>query len=299
MKHRSGPPIRTARMLPGDAYVLGEGASWDSEAGIVRWVDIDCGRVYESEFRMDAISPRLVFECGPTVGASAPVVGGGLLVAGARDLLRVAPSGQVVCKYEVIPPEVQSRLNDGTTDPQGRYLVGTLSLDDRTGEERLVRLENDGRVRVLDDDLKLSNGLAFSPDGRLFYSIDTLDRVIWVRDYQPEGEYIGSRREAFRLEAGMPDGLACDEDGTLWIAMWGAGQVHRYTPNGELIEIVKVGTPLTTSVAFVGPKRDALLITTASVAQSGTDLGAKAGRLAIANVDAIGLPETPWSPPAG
>ena len=77
------------------------------------------------------------------------------------------------------------RLNDGSTDPAGRFLVGTLSLGEPSDEEILVRLEPNGHLTVLDNDLTLSNGLAWSTDGMKMYSVDTNRQTIYVRDYDP------------------------------------------------------------------------------------------------------------------
>ena len=97
---------------------------------------------------------------------------------------------------------------------------------------------------------------------------------------------VGRRREFLRLD-GSPDGMCADEQGNLWIAIWGAGQVRCYSPAGEQRAVVDVPAPNTTSVAFVGPTLETLLITTASEQLSATQLARypNSGRLFIAHVE--------------
>ena len=119
-------------------------------------------------------------------------------------------------------------------------------------------------MTVIDDDLTLSNGLAWSPDGSVLYSVDTTPGIVYARPYNAVSGAWGERAVALRIaNGGSPDGLCIDAAGNLWIAIWGAGQVRCYTPGGELVAAVEVPAPHVTSVAFVGPELDTLLITSA------------------------------------
>jgi sugar lactone lactonase YvrE len=190
-----------------------------------------------------------------------------------------------------------SRLNDGACDPAGAFLVGSMALDDRTGGESLVRVERDGSLTVLDDDLTLSNGLAWSPDGGLLYSIDTVPGVVWVRPYAAGTGAVGPRTAFLRFSDTSPDGMCVDAEGAAWIACWGAGEVRRFSPAGELIGVVEVAAPQVTSVAFAGPGLDRLVITTASAYLSPQRLARHpdSGRLFLADVGAVGRAPTPWA----
>ncbi len=99
----------------------------------------------------------------------------------------------------------------------------------------LVQVGSEG-TRVLDDDLGLSNGLAFSPDDSTLYSVDSVPGRVWRRDYDQVTGSTGERRLLLDLPDCTPDGLTVDADGQLWLAIWGRGEVRRYTPDGALLD---------------------------------------------------------------
>jgi sugar lactone lactonase YvrE len=276
--------------------ILGEGPVWDGDRSRVLWVDIQAGAVHTGTLSGRRVRHDSVLRFPGTVGAVVSSLDGEWLVAGSRRLYTVAPGGSVREGARILAVETPSRLNDGVCDPAGRFLIGSLSLDDREHEEVLVRIDDDGIV-VLDADLGMSNGLAFAPGGAQLYSVDTIPAVVWVRDYDAATGAVGRRRALLQLGDGKPDGLCVDSDGNLWIAMWGAGQVRCYSPAGEQLAVVEVAAPNTTSVAFVGPGLDTLLITTASEQLSSGQLATfpNSGRLFIADVGISGLPVTPWA----
>jgi sugar lactone lactonase YvrE len=280
-----------------ESYRLAEGPVWDAAAGRIIWVDINAGLVLEGTLTDGVLaeSARHVFD--GMVGAAVPAADGSLLVAAQDRLVILTHDGSRQDGPRVVEPGVQSRTNDGGTDPSGRFLIGTLALDDRFGAERLLRIEHDGEVTVIDDDLALSNGLAWSPDGSRLYSVDTRRNVIWERDYPPGREAPGARRRYLTVEPGHPDGVCMDTDGNLWVAIWGGGEVRCYAPGGEILANVRVPAPHTSSVAFVGEFLDTLLITTARTGLSPEQLEEfpDSGRLFMAHTEATGLPTVPWA----
>lgn len=284
---------QAAALASTESFTLGEGPLWDAPRERLLWVDIDAGRVHEGRLDGDRVVVTGSHHRDRTVGAVVCSAAGDLLVAGAQTLLTTPET-------RIVPAGARRRLNDGACDPAGAFLIGTLALGDGpTGGETLVRMERDGSLTVLDDDLHLSNGLCWSPDGTLLYSVDSVPRVVWVRSYDAATGATGPRREWLRITDGNPDGLCADADGHLWIAVWGAGEVRRYTPDARPAGVVTVPAPHTTSVAFVGAGLDRLLITTATTGLSPERLAAypMSGRLFLADVGVTGLPVTPWAGP--
>jgi sugar lactone lactonase YvrE len=276
----------TAQVATADGYFLGEGPVWDAARQRLLWVDVMAGDVHEGRLG-DHIEPVRSWHFEHSVGAVAVAADGGLLVAERETLTRIHTDGRREHAARVLPEGAPGRLNDGAVDPDGRFLVGSLG----NGREVLVRFE-DGGCTTIDDDLTLSNGLAWSPSGDRFYSVDTLSRNVYVRDYPA-----GARSVLCTVTDGYPDGLCVDAAGNLWLAVWGGGRVECRAPDGDLLAVVEVAAPHTSSVAFAGPGLDVLVITTATQDLSPTDLARfpLSGRLFTAQVG-TGLLPPYWNP---
>jgi sugar lactone lactonase YvrE len=288
----------TARPAPDHAFRLAEGPVWDAERGRVLWVDIDAGRVFEGTLRDGQVHTDVRHDFAGTVGAVVSATDGRLLVAGQTSLVMLERDGTRRAARRLLPAGATSRLNDGGCDPAGRFLVGSLSLDHRSPRNRevLYRWEFDGSVTELDADLALSNGLAWSPGGTEFYSVDTIPGTVWVRPYEPDSGRVGHREVLLHIDD-SPDGLCVDRDGNLWVAVWGAGQVRCYSPGATQLATVRLAAPHPTSVAFAGPGLATLVITTASVQLSAAQLRQfpDSGRLFAVDVGTGGLPSPSWA----
>ena len=282
-------------------HVLAESPIWDSARERLLWVDIPRGQVLAGVLDGGgAIEIVERVDVGSTVGAVAPAADGGWLVAGSEALLVRRPGEAPRPWLALIESGGTRRLNDGKPDPAGRYVVGTLSLDGPSVTEQLFTVEPSGRVRQVDDDLTLSNGLAWNADGDRFFSVDSNTRSVYVRPYDARSGEWGERKLFVRPDCdGVPDGMCIDADDHLWIAFWGAGEVRRYTRDGTLDEVLEVPAPHVSSVAFAGPALDTLVITTSTEGLSPDDLARwpDSGRLLTARPGVGGLPQAPWSGP--
>jgi len=276
---------------------LGEGPVWDAARQRLLWVDIHSGTVQvgrlRSGGRIDLID-RVAFD--QPVGAVAVSEAGMWVVAGSHRVF-AHPSERAPFGVRVIPEHQRRRTNDGKPDPAGRFVVGTLALDGESTSETLVRLDADG-LTELDSDLSLSNGLAWTRDGATMYSIDTLRHNVYVRTYDAASGNTGPRRLFLHTaHDAFPDGMCLDAEEHLWIAMWGRGQVHRYTPAGQLDRVIDVPAPHVSSVAFAGPDLDTLIITTATQDLTTDQLRAfpLSGHLFTAAPGVRGLPVPFWN----
>ncbi|MER7687156.1 SMP-30/gluconolactonase/LRE family protein [Streptomyces sp. NPDC097610] len=288
----------TASVALDEQYVLGEGPYWDRHRGVLLWVDIKRGTVMVGRLtERDSIEvvERVQFE--GTIGAVATSEDNDWIVAGEREVFRRTSSGKVLPGVSVIPAEMKSRLNDGKPDPAGRYLVGSLALGDAENRERLVAVDSRASVRVIDQDLSLSNGLAWSPDGSMLYNVDSYRRRVYARPYDVATGATGPRSLLIESDTGYPDGMCSDAQGHLWIAMWGLGEVRRYSPDGLLETTVRVPAPHVSSVAFAGPDLETLVITTATSELSDDQLRRwpLSGRLFTARPGVRGLRQSSWA----
>lgn len=239
---------------------LGEGPTWDARSGRLLWIDILRARIHT----YDPVSGRRTVRTTPQhVGAVKPRAGGGL-VLNLRDgvgLLDADDSFRWL-HHEPVPGR---RANDAAVAPDGSLWAGTMRYDEAPGGGSLSRFTGDGSVELVLDDVAVSNGTGWSPDGGLMYYIDSPTRRIDVFDHA-DGR-VGDRRPFVEIEdgAGFPDGLTVDADGCVWVALWDGSAVRRYTPTGELDRVVELPVPRVTACAFAGPDLADLYITTARV----------------------------------
>jgi sugar lactone lactonase YvrE len=155
------------------------------------------------------------------------------------------------------------RITDGASAPAGRFTCVTMAYDPRPGAGTLYRLDPDGAVIVVLSDVTISNGLGFAPDGSHAYYVDTPTRRIDRFDYDTANGLTG-RRPFVELPEGVgfPDGVAVDEQGGVWVALYDGGAVRRYTAHGELDAVVEVGAQKVTACTFGGADLADLFITT-------------------------------------
>jgi sugar lactone lactonase YvrE len=267
-------------------FSLAEGIIYDDRAATVRWIDIDGGDVVH-----DLAAPQTV-HVDRTVGAVALAEDGGLLVAAHRGLATISPTGEISLGPDLLGDRTKVRLNDGIVDPQGRFLVGTLSLGGPSTSEQLLRISPDGAVELLRSGLRLSNGLGFSPDGQTLYHTDTFARQISSHPYDETSRENWDPNDwtpVLTEFTGNPDGMTVDANGNLWVAEYGAARVQCFSPDGALLDRVDIGTPESTCPGFIGP---GMLAITSGREQARDD---EAGAVYTCAVDARGLPENRWA----
>ena len=278
--------------------ILGEGLRWDAGRSELLRVDIAAGQVVREQVADDgSLAPIRTYQLPGTVGAVAPIEGDrGWVLAAGRGFALLNPGGAFQIIAEVTSEG--SRMNDGAADPQGRFWAGTVA--DRPGAAVLCRLERDGRIDAMLDGLTTSNGIGWSPDGRTMYLADSGPRVIHAFDFDGDAGTISPGRVLVKVpeEIGTPDGLTVDAEGDLWVAIWGGGRVHRYSPAGELRQVLAVPAVETTSCAFAGPDLHRLYVTTATEDWTDDERRAdpKAGLVYRFETDATGRPADPFRP---
>jgi sugar lactone lactonase YvrE len=282
------------------ATVLGEGVRWDARHDELLWVDIVQGRLFRERVDPDGGLQRVRrYDVGAPLGAVAPVDGDdGYLLAAGRGFARLAPDGAVDWLAEPAPGG--TRMNDAACDPAGRLWAGTLADDHHEGGGALFRLDVDGSVRRVLDGLTIANGLGWSPDGATLYLNDSGPGVVLAFDFDVDRGTLSGRRELVRLggDQGSPDGLTMDDDGYLWVALYGAGRVHRYDPQGGLDAVVQLPVPQSTCCWFGGPDLTRLFVTTATEGYTDDQRAAQplAGRIFSVPTRVRGTPAAAFRP---
>ncbi|MBQ6640525.1 MAG: SMP-30/gluconolactonase/LRE family protein [Saccharopolyspora sp.] len=263
----------------------GEGPVWHPAWRGLRWVDMLAGDVLT--LRRDGSVQRA--HVGSVVAALRPRRSGGAVLALERGFALADDSLTAVVPMEDLWSDTGVRMNDGGCDPQGRFYCGSMAYDEATGRGRLYRLDTSRNVTVVLSGVTISNGLAWSPDGRTAYYVDTPTQRIDAIEHTA-GDF-SRRRTLTHIDPalGAPDGLTVDAGGDVWVALWGGGAVHRYSPRGELLDVLNIPVPRVTSCTFGGPSCTDLYVTTSRQA---TDLAAhpESGALFVARGAGRGLP---------
>ena len=263
----------------------GEGPVWSERWGGLRWVDMLAGDVL-SLAADGAIDRRHV---DSVAAALRPRRQGGAVIGVERGFALEDADGTLTHLGDLWADD-QVRMNEGGCDPDGRFYCGSMAYDQRPGGGALYRLDPDFSVRAVLENVTVSNGLEWSPDGSRAYYNDTATNRTDVFDYDGETGLSGRRPFVdLSAEAKLPDGLTVDEEGGVWVALYEGGAVRRYTADGVLDEVIEVPAKKVTACTFGGPNLDELFITTS---REGLEPGEDplAGSLFRAEVDVAGLP---------
>ena len=242
---------------------LGEGALWHPTENKLYWVNIE-GRMLHIYNPVTKENQSLLVK--ERVGTVVPVESGGALVA-LQNGIHFINTQTGALQFIANPlTGTNIRFNDGKCDPSGRFWVGSMHLQFTEGVASLYRMNTDKTVHKMLDDVTVSNGIAWTKDKKTMYYVDSYLRRIDAFDYDDADGAITNRRIVVTIPegGGSPDGIALDEEGNIWAALWGANAVGRFDPRtGKLLQKIEVPAPNVSSCAFGGKNLDTLYITTA------------------------------------
>ena len=298
-----GAPESSSVPIPWSAMagVLTEGPRWHAERAELLWVDILGRTLHRGRPGLDGSLESVdTITLDRHVGAVAPAVGGYVLAAG-TGFLYVDDAGAV---HELAQPAAgrsDVRMNDGACDAQGRFWAGTMAYDESPGAGTLYRLELDGSCTTVLSGLTISNGIGWSPDGATMFLADSGTSRVDAFDFDASSGDISRRRTIVAIqEPGVaPDGLTVDEDGGIWVALWGGGAVRRYRPDGTLLTVVPLPVDRPTSCVFGGPDRSTLFVTTARQGLDDEALSRQPHAGRVFRIEGLGVRGAPCAPYRG
>ncbi len=244
--------------------ILAEGPYWHKPWQSFLWVDIEKGILYRYAWESQKVK---TWTFPHRLTLVIPDQKGSLILALDSKLARFNPDTEALdWLAQVEEDKPLNRFNDGACDAKGRLWAGTMS----------VKMEkNAGALYCMDGTLSpvskispvtISNGLAWSLDGKTLYYIDSPSREIKAYDFEEETGDIKLREVVVKVPEAMgtPDGMCADTDGNLWVGHYGGSGVYAWNPKtGENFDRIEVDAPHVTSCAFGGPDLDNLIITTA------------------------------------
>ncbi|GGF36460.1 SMP-30/gluconolactonase/LRE family protein [Echinicola rosea] len=276
---------------------LGEGIFYDGPTASLFWVDIDGQMVYRYSF---AASQTSNWHLPGKVGTIAPYPPDSLLVSLDKEIGYLNLSdGEYTQLIELETTLHANRFNDGKCDPHGNFWFGSMHLPERLPTGHLYCLDRKGMVRKQLSDITVSNGLTWDQRKNKFYFIDSPTRSIFSFDYHDGATSLHNRQTVIKVpsQMGFPDGMTIDENGLLYIALWGGYGVGIWDPeNGQLVDKIPVDAPLVTSCAFGDKDQKGLYISTARKGL-GQDVLAKyplSGGIFYARCETKGMPAFPY-----
>jgi sugar lactone lactonase YvrE len=283
------------RVVHDERNRLGEGPTWDPASGGLLWVDILGGTVH----RWDASGHGIRLRCTGEVSAAIPRARGGLVLAVGHDLVLRDADGdsRVVATVETEIPA--NRFNDCRCDPAGRVWAGTMSKTRTAGDGSLYRLTSGLELTQVLTGTTISNGIAWSPTGDQMYFVDSTTQRIDLFEFDLDRGELGTRRTFVEIPQadGLPDGLAVDVEGGVWVALFGGACVRRYGVQGRLDCEIKLPVTNPTCPAFGGEDLSTMYITSAQHRLTDAQLRAEplAGCLFELRPGVAGLPGTPFA----
>ena len=269
-------------------FTLVEGPVWVPGRGLI-FSDVHGGGVYclGSDGSVETVFP---YRRG--IGGMALHENDGMVVGGRNIAFKGFAGGDTIVLLDRDPDHGNHGYNDLTTDAAGRIYAGSLGSavfeegEQLPGDLHLIDL--DGSSRVVAEDIVLTNGLGFSPDGGTLYHADSRRQTVYRYAVAGDGN-LGEKQPFARVRQGSPDGLAVSEDGAVWLAVAGGGGVSVFEPDGRLREHVAIPMPMCTSVCFGGDDLRDLYIVTGSVGVEGD----REGSVYRLRIDVPGLPVPP------
>jgi sugar lactone lactonase YvrE len=251
---------------------LGEGITFSSTNNFLYWLDI--GNISKLHKLDLSSNKKKIFELPEIVTATSIRSSDELILATNNGIKLFNTSNK---KFESIlkieNQQLSTRSNDGASDSLGRFWFGTMQNNfDKNGigipiKEnigKLYKIDTNRKISIVEDGLGIPNTFVWSPDNKIFYFTDTLTGTIFSYNFELENGELSDKKNFVKFNRGHPDGSTIDTDGCIWNCRWGGSCVVRFTPNGEVDQIIEMPVQNITNCIFGGKDMKTLFITTAS-----------------------------------
>jgi sugar lactone lactonase YvrE len=273
--------------------ILGEGPLWDTREQKLYWIDSYGAKIFRSDENGAGVE---VWDVPQKIGSLALREEGGAILSLADGFyLFDFSTGKTELMHRVAHKAPTVRINDGKVDQRGRFVSGSIEITEKGADAELYSVGADRSVRVIDDNIVVSNGPCWSPDGRTFYFADSRSLAIWAYDYDLETGNVRNKRKFYEFgpEDGLPDGATVDAEGHVWSAGVYKSKIHRFAPDGTKVLTIDMPVVCVTSVMFGGSNLDRLYATSMKEAPVPgiVETGPLAGSLFV--IDGLGVKGLP------
>jgi D-xylonolactonase len=248
------------------ANKLGEAAIWHAASQRLLWIDLYDPKLFIHDPAKGETLVRDISLKAP-LGAIAATTNPKLLMvshAGGLSTLNIKTgASKIFARPEMDRDAVI--YNDCKVDHFGRLWVGSSHVKESDPRGALWCVLPNGKCFLGDVGFAVSNGPAFSLDGKTMYFNDSVGKKTFAYDIAPDDPMPRNRRVliSYTHEEGMPDGLTVDAEGNIWVAHWGGARITQFSKGGFRLRHVQVPAPHVTTVGFGGENLATLYVTTA------------------------------------
>ncbi len=261
--------MRPIEIVASYGDLCGEGPLWSGREQALYWTDTVGRRLYRCTWpeRKHGIVHQGLEICGLALHAF-----GGFVIVNSGGVWIWDCKGDLHLVVDSVEDK-KCVLNDCIADPEGRLFTGSCFFDPHNDEHEhgcLFRIDKDGSAHVVDEGIRLANGLGFSPDHSTLYFADSAERLIYAYDYRRSDGSLRNRRIFVKVakDEGIPDGLTVDSEGFVWSAQWFGGCIVRYDPEGKEQQRIPIPASQTSSLTFGGPDLTDIFVTSAALSDA-------------------------------
>lgn len=266
----------------------GEGPLWHEEARTLTWLDIPAGQIFR--YTPETGTNELVYQHSGEIGGYTIQKDGSLIAFCEKGTILRLIGDMPEVIVERIDAIGDGRFNDVIADPEGRIFAGTMALGNKPAQ--LYRLDLDGTLTLIYNDLTQGNGMGFSSDLSTYYLTDSNSRCIFAIEYDRTTGELGERRTLITTpdDGSVPDGMAVDSTGNIWSARHGGSGIYKYDANGEVLGKVELPVRNVTSLTFGDSDFSTAFVTTGNGDQRDDHHGLLAGSLFRVDLKVRGKP---------
>ncbi|HOR43105.1 MAG TPA: SMP-30/gluconolactonase/LRE family protein, partial [Atribacterota bacterium] len=240
---------------------IGENPTWHPQEKKLYWLDIPIGTIYRYDPKNTMVEK--IVESSSVIGGFTIQEDNSLLLFMEKGTVKIWRNNLFIDVIKEIPILKSTRFNDVIVDPAGRVFCGTMP--DQNGVAYLFLLNVNGDIRLILDNVGLSNGMGFTPDKKQMYFTDSKKGEIRIFDYDKKSGSLSNERTFLKIKEQdiEPDGLTVDSEGYIWGAQWNGACVKRYSPHGKEVMKIDLPTKKITSLTFAGDNYQEIYITSA------------------------------------
>lgn len=268
---------------------IGENPTWHPQEKKLYWLDIPIGTIYRYDPKNTMVEK--IVESSSVIGGFTIQEDNSLLLFMEKGTVKIWRNNLFIDVVKEIPILKSTRFNDVIVDPAGRVFCGTMP--DQDGVAYLFLLNVNGDIRLILDNVGLSNGMGFTPDKKQMYFTDSKKGEIRIFNYDKKSGSLSNERTFLKIKEQdiEPDGLTVDSEGYIWGAQWNGACVKRYSPHGKEVMKIDLPTKKITSLTFAGDSYQEIYITSA-IGEVGSPVEkVEAGALFHYRTEVVGLPE--------